>query len=100
MEQYPRETVEYVYIVVDVNVEVDGLPVVAQVRPYGVRPAADAWGAAAWGEDADGNTAILILIGPGTPWDFSTSPGTFIPWAKVTATPEIPLLEGDPIQIT
>ncbi|MER5420349.1 hypothetical protein [Streptosporangium roseum] len=100
MEQYPRESIEYVYVVVEGSDNLDTLPVVGQIQPYGIRPDPSAWETATWGVDADGNTAARILIGPGTPFDFSTAPGTVIPWAQVTADPELPLLEGTPVQIT
>ncbi len=101
IDHYPRETTEYVPVPVTGDTDLDVLPVAGQVQPYGARPDPGAWEPAVWGVDSAGNTVAKILIGPGTPFDFSEAPGTKIPWVKVTTPPpQLPWLEGDPIQIT
>lgn len=71
-----------------------------QVLPNGVRPTSSGWKPAAWDTDDDGNTIAKVLIGPGTSFDFTLAPGTYIPWVRVTATDETPVIEGDPVDIT
>lgn len=100
IEDYPRETKEYVHVVVSGDTDLTALPVKMAVLPYGVRPVEADWQAAEWDTDADGNTIAKIKIGPGTAFDFSASPGTKIPWVQVTTSEEAPVMEGDPFEVT
>jgi len=55
-----------------------------------------------WGTTRDGRTVAKVPIGPGTEFDFSTAPGTYIPWVRIR-TPsgqELPVIEGQPFDIT
>ena len=101
IRQYPRETLEYLSVPIDGPPEdLTGLDVFMQVRPYPERPTADGWKAAGWGEDPDtGQTVAQVLIGPGEDFDFSDAPGTYIPYVKISASPETPVIEGRPVKI-
>lgn len=96
----PRESREYLPVAVIANQDLTGLPVHMQVLPNGVRPSVDGWQVAEWGTDGQGRTIAKILIGPGTHFDFSSSPGTYIPWVRVTTNQELPVVEGQPVDIT
>lgn len=96
--EYPRETSEYLPVVVNGDEDLNLLPVEMSVTAYGIRPTV--WVTAQWDVDDDGATIAKVKIGPGSSFDFSGSPGTKIPWVRVTTTDEVPVLEGDPIQIT
>lgn len=100
IEDYPRETKEYVHVVVSGDTDLTALPVKMAVLPYGVRPVEADWQAAEWDTDTDGSTIVKIRIGPGTTFDFSTSPGPKVPWVRVTTSQETPVLEGEPIRVT
>lgn len=99
MEPIPRESKEYLQVPIDGPAELTGLDVDMQVRLYPLRPTSDGWKAAGWDEDETGQTVAQILIGPGTDFDFSSTPGTYIPYVRITASPEEPVIEGDPVQI-
>ncbi|MBP2704412.1 hypothetical protein JOL79_11365 [Microbispora sp. RL4-1S] len=99
-ERIPRESREYLPVAVEGDQALTGLPVEMQVLPYGVRPGEDEWQQAAWDVDDDGQTIAKILIGPGTGFDFSGAPGTYIPWVRVTTDDEAPVIEGQPLDIT
>jgi hypothetical protein len=94
---FPRETTEFLPVIVEGQGAFTSLPVQMTVMPYGVRPTS--WQSAQW-ETVGGATIAKILIGPGTLFDFSTAPGTYTPWVKITGSQEIPVIEGDPIRIT
>ncbi|MEU4410745.1 hypothetical protein AB0F88_40095 [Streptosporangium sp. NPDC023963] len=96
--EYPRESAEYLPVVVDGDEDLNALPVEMSVTAYGIRPTS--WVAAEWDVDDDGATVAKVKIGPGSSFDFSASPGTKVPWVRVTTSSETPVLEGDPIQIT
>lgn len=100
IEDYPRETKEYIHVIVESDIDLGALPVRMTVLPYDARPQAGDWQTAEWGTDADGNTIAKIKIGPGTSLDFSASPGTKIPWVQVTTSEEAPVMEGDPFEVT
>ncbi|WP_068922184.1 hypothetical protein [Planobispora rosea] len=100
ISEWPRETVEYLSVIIEGDDNLATYTVAMQVLPHGTRPAAGAWQAAAWDTDQSGNTIAKVLIGPGTSFDFSAAPGVVVPWVKITALPEVPVLEGDPIRIT
>ncbi|WP_204061575.1 hypothetical protein [Microbispora corallina] len=98
-ERIPRESKEYLAVAVEGDQSLTDLPVQMQVLPYGVRPAEDGWADADWDTD-DGQTIAKILIGPGTTFDLTAAPGTYIPWVRVTASQETPVIEGQPVDIT
>lgn len=98
VERHPRESREYLTVAVPETW--DGLPVEMQVLPHGVRPTELGWVDAVWDADDDGNPIAKVLTGPGTTFDLSAAPGTYIPWVRVTATEETPVIEGDPVDIT
>ncbi|WP_326642907.1 hypothetical protein OG884_18740 [Streptosporangium sp. NBC_01755] len=98
IEHYPRETSEYLPVVVDGDEDLNTLVVEMSVVAYGIRPTM--WVSAQWDVDDDGATIAKVKIGPGSSFDFSASPGTKVPWVRVTTSDEVPVLEGDPIQIT
>jgi hypothetical protein len=98
--EYPRESKEYLDVAIDGPPDVlTGLEVEMQVCLYSVRPADDGWKTAGWGEDEDGQTVAQILIGPGTNFDFSAAPGTYVPYVRIDASPEEPVIEGRPVKI-
>lgn len=101
IRQYPRETLEYLPVPIDGPPEdLTGLEVEMQIQPYPERPATGGWKAAGWGEDPDtGQTVAQILIGPGSFFDFSDAPGTYVPYVRITASPEFPVVEGRPVKI-
>lgn len=98
--EIPRESKEYLDVAVDGPVDVTSLPVEMQVRLYPLRPDAASWKTAQWGTDEDGQTVAQILIGPGSDFDLSTAPGTYVPYIRITASPEIPVIEGRPVKIS
>ncbi|MGW4422534.1 hypothetical protein [Streptosporangium sp. NPDC004631] len=100
IEDYPRETKEYVHVVVSGDTDLTALPVKMAVLAYGIRPVEADWQAAEWDTDIDGSTVVKIRIGPGTAFDFSASPGPKVPWVRVTTSQETPVLEGEPIRVT
>lgn len=99
MDPIPRESKEYLQVPIDGPGTITSLTVEMQVRLYPLRPTSDGWETAGWDEDEDGQTVAQILIGPGTDWDFSAAPGTYIPYVRISASPETPVIEGDPVQI-
>ncbi|MFI7630257.1 hypothetical protein [Microbispora rosea] len=100
VERIPRESREYLPVAVEGDQELTGLPVSMQVLLNGVRPVEGGWVDAVWDTDDDGNTIAKVLIGPETSFDLSGAPGTYIPWVRVTATDEAPVIEGQPVDIT
>lgn len=100
IEDYPRETREYVHVVVNGDSNLNILPVQMAVLAYGVRPQEADWQTAEWDVDTDGSTVAKVKIGPGTGFDFSASPGPKVPWVRVTTSQETPILEGEPIRVT
>ncbi|MFC3986461.1 hypothetical protein [Streptosporangium jomthongense] len=100
IETWPRETREYLAVVVEGDDNLSTLPVQMAVLAYGVRPAEDDWETAEWDVDDDGATVAKIKIGPGTAFDFSAAPGPKVPWVKITASEELPVLDGEPIRIS
>ncbi|MFN2636887.1 MAG: hypothetical protein ABR585_07675 [Gemmatimonadaceae bacterium] len=98
IEHFPRESAEYLPVVVTGDGDLNTLEVEMSVTAYGIRPTV--WEAAEWDVDDDGATVAKVKIGPGSAFDFSASPGTKVPWVRVTSSEETPVLEGDPIQIT
>lgn len=97
--EFPRESAEYLPIVVDGDEDLNTLPPPEMaVVAYGIRPTV--WATGEWDVDDDGNTVAKVKIGPGSTFDFSASPGVKVPWVRVTTSSETPVLEGDPIQIT
>ncbi|MEV7013296.1 hypothetical protein [Streptosporangium sp. NPDC051022] len=100
IETWPRETCEYLSVVVEGDSNLDSLPVQMTVLAYGIRPTDADWETAEWDVDDDGATVAKIKMGPGTPFDFSVTPGPKVPWVKVTASEEVPVLEGEPIRVT
>jgi hypothetical protein len=102
VRDYPRETKEYLPVPIDGPIDdLTGLDVEMQVRLYPLRPLDDGWKEAEFGTDPDtGQTVAQILIGPDTDWDFSAAPGTYVPYVRITASPEIPLVEGRPVKIS
>jgi len=102
VERIPRESREYLPVAVEHEEDITGYPVEMQVCPYGERPTEDGWRPAVWGTTRDGQTVAKVPIGPGTEFDFSTAPGTYIPWVRIR-TPsgqELPVIEGQPFDIT
>ncbi|MBN6054532.1 hypothetical protein JYK22_21500, partial [Nonomuraea sp. RK-328] len=100
MDPIPRESKEYLPVPIDGPADVlTGLPVEMQVLLYPLRPTSSGWKNADWGEDEDGNTVAQILIGPGSDFDFSMAPGTYVPYVRITASPEEPVIEGNPVKI-
>lgn len=87
----PRESVEYVRAVVTV----DGVEVTAGVSvaitAATARPSS--WTAAVV---VDGHAAVLV--GPGT--GNALAPGTYRVWAKVTDSPEVPVVDCGLVTIT
>lgn len=100
IEDFPRETKEFVSVVVEGDGNLIALPVKMAVLAYGVRPADDDWQTAQWAVANDGATVAKIKIGPGTGFDFSASPGAKVPWVRIVASEEEPILEGEPIRVT
>ncbi|MEV8638112.1 hypothetical protein AB0395_41315 [Streptosporangium sp. NPDC051023] len=101
IETIPRGSREYLSVVVEGDSSVTSLSVEMAVLAYGTRPADSDWQAAEWDvDDGDGAIVAKILIGPGTSFDFSLTPGTKVPWARVAAGQEEPEMEGEPFQIT
>ena len=100
IETFPRETREYLSVVVEGDDNLSSLQVEMAVLTYGIRPADGDWETAEWAVDDDGVIVAKIKIGPGTPFDFSSTPGPKTPWVRVTASEEIPVLEGEPIRVT
>jgi len=100
VERIPRESREYLPVAVVADQDLTSLPVSMQVLPSGVRPSEDGWVDAVWDTDDDGTTIAKVLIGPGTSFDLSDAPGTYIPWVRITTSQEEPVIEGDPIDIT
>lgn len=100
VERIPRESREYLAVAVTGDESLTGLPVEMQVLPGGVRPTEGGWQAATWDIDDDGATVAKVLIGPGTSFDLSLAPGTYIPWVRVTASQETPVVEGQPVDVT
>jgi|GEM_PF-4595205 hypothetical protein len=98
--EIPRESKEYLDVAVDGPVDVTTLPVEMQVRLYPLRPDPAGWKTAQWGTDDDGQTVAQILIGPGSDFDLSIAPGTYVPYVRITASPEIPVIEGRPVKIS
>jgi hypothetical protein len=99
VEPIPRESKEYLQVPVDGPVTLTTLDVDMQVRLYPLRPTSDGWKEAGWGEDENGQTVAQILIGPGTNFDFSSAPGTYVGYVRISASPEEPVIEGDPVKI-
>jgi len=100
VREYPRETKEYLDVAVDGPPDVlTALPVKMQVRLYPLRPDPAGWKTAQWGENEDGLTVAQILIGPGSDFDFSSAPGTYVPYVRIEASPEEPVIEGRPFKI-
>lgn len=102
MREYPRESKEFLDVAVDGPedpAELDDLEVEMQVRLYPLRPDPTGWKTAGWGTDEDGQLVAQILIGPGTDFDFSTAPGTYVPYVRILASPETPVIEGRPVKI-
>lgn len=99
VERIPRESKEYLAVAISGDQDLTSLPVSMQVLPNGVRPAEDGWVDAVWDTD-NGRIIAKVLIGPGTSFDLSGAPGTYIPWVRITASQEVPVIEGDPIDIT
>lgn len=100
VERIPRESREYLPVAVTGDQDLTGLDVHMQVLRQGVRPGGDGWKPAEWGTDDEGQTIAKVLIGPGSDWDLSAAPGTYIPWVRVTAGVEMPVVEGPPVDIT
>lgn len=98
IEEYPRETKEFVPVIVEGSPNLEALPVEMTITTYGARPTV--WKTAEWDVNAAGDTVAKVKIGPGTDFDFSSSPGTKIPWVRITTTQEQPLIEGEPIEVT
>lgn len=98
--EIPRESKEYLYVAVDGPEEdLTGLQVKMQVRLYPLRPDPDGWKTAGWGTDDDGQLVAQILIGPDTDFDLSDAPATYVPYVQITASPEMPVIEGRPVKI-
>ncbi|MEV8637769.1 hypothetical protein AB0395_39595 [Streptosporangium sp. NPDC051023] len=101
IESWPRETREYLSVVVEGDSGLSALPVQMAVLAYGVRPTSGDWQTAEWDVDEmDGAVVAKVKIGPGTAFDFSAAPGPKVPWVKVTASEELSVLEGEPIRVT
>ncbi|MBB6556165.1 hypothetical protein [Nonomuraea rubra] len=99
MESYPRESKEYLPVPIDGPGTLTSHVVDMQVCLYPVRPADDGWKTAGW-DTVDGQTVAQIMIGPGSDFDFSDEPGTYVPYVRIHATPELPVVEGAPVQIS
>jgi hypothetical protein len=93
----PAQSKEYLKLPVTSPDSVAGLPVRMAVLPRGQDPGEDDWKTAEW---VSGATAARILIGPGSPDIGQLGEGIYVPWVKVTASPEVPVLEGLPFRIT
>lgn len=100
IQDIPRESKEYLDVDVDGPGDVTTLQVKMQVCLYPLRPVSDGWQTAQWGTDEDGQTVAQILIGPGSDFDFSAAPGTYVPYVQIIASPEIPVIEGRPVKIS
>ncbi|MFI6296842.1 hypothetical protein ACIBEJ_34995 [Nonomuraea sp. NPDC050790] len=97
---FPRETAEYLPVPVEGPGALTGLPVEMQIRPYPLRPTSDGWKTASWGT-IGAETVAQIPIGPGSDFDFSTAPGDYVPYVRITsAPPETPVIEGSPFKIS
>jgi hypothetical protein len=87
VDSYPRETVELVPVVVTV----DGVPVTENVQlaltgVYGERPSA-------WSDPVVAGDDSGVLIS-------ALDPGVYRVWAKVTDSPEVPVVECGSFRVT
>lgn len=99
MQVIPSESVEYLPVPVDGPGTITALPVEMQVRLYPLRPDPAGWKTAGWGVADDGQIVAQVLIGSGSGVGL-LEPGTYVPYVLVTATPELPVIEGNPIRIS
>lgn len=99
MDPIPRESKEYLPVPIVGPGSLNSLPVEMAVKLYPERPLEVDWHTAVWGIDLDGNTVAQILIGPGSPEVGALTPGTYVPYVRVTSSPEEPVIEGDPVKI-
>jgi hypothetical protein len=93
----PAQSKEYLKLPVTSPDSVAVLAVHMAVLPRGQDPGDNDWKTAEWVSSA---TTVRILIGPGSPDIGQLGEGIYVPWVKVTANPEIPVLEGIPFRIT
>ena len=82
----PRETVEYIPVVVTVNGAVTTTGIEFAVTPDGTRP--PSW------------TAAVVLSGAPIVLLTGLSPGQWNVWARVSESPEIVVIECGPIVVT
>ena len=92
MDSYPRETVELVSVVVTV----DGTPVTENVQ-VAVTPAYDGTRPADWVDATVLGDSIGYMLGALTATAY---PATFRVWAKVTDTPEVPVVDCGTFKLT
>lgn len=82
----PRETVEYIPVIVTVNGAVTTTGIEFAVTPDGARPTS-------W-------TAAVVLSGATLVLLTGLSPGQWNVWARVSESPEIVVIECGPIVVT
>lgn len=94
MLKIPATSKEYLDIPVAAadDVDLSGLPVEIALIAPGSDPDAGDWKTATW---HDGHARILI--GPGGALQLEQH-HTYIPWVRITATPEIPVLRSTAIR--
>lgn len=91
MAAIPSSSVEYLHV--PITGATDSMPVEIAVIARNARPASADWNSAMW----DGSDA-KVLIGPGTA--LALSAATYSVWARITASPEKPVLKAGLLQIT
>jgi hypothetical protein len=82
----PRETVEYIPVIVTVNGAVTTTGIEFTVTPDGTRPSA-------W-------TAAVVLSGATFVLLSGLTPGQWNVWARVSVSPEVAVIECGPIVVT
>ena len=97
MNLYPRETVEFQPVVVEVNdvalTIADVADIELMVTASRERPSSTVSGVWEAPATLDGELGVMV-DGP------TLGPGTFLVWAKVTSSPETPVLEAGSFRVT
>lgn len=97
--QIPAVSKEYLHGTITASVDLDEQTIEVAALSKGTAAPDDdtTWIAATWTGDAGKSRVWELLIGPGT--SMALQPGSYVVWARVTDTPEVPVRKHDTLTI-